>query len=449
MAEEFPVSADKLRKLVKKSRQMPIAFGFNAGTSDDDDEYLAAHERKAPELMGKIAKTEGAGTKSAYGTFVAEGSEMKLTCFQTIGQLAKKFKKYLKVNKITLNVIVMDPDGNVIDSDVEVLENWFVDDDDADDDGAAAPARPPVRPPVRPAAQARPAPPAAPDTASAPPGAPTPPAARRPAPVPPPESPPRQAAAPRPKAAPGPQPAPQAPRTDPEMQDRTDRLRDIQAKLRALPPAVAERLMPDLQRAVALLRDRRFDEADKAMQAVVTVLARIQLAAPKPKPKAPAPAAVATPAPRPQARTPDVPVRPPAGEVAARMRGALDALRRQADGLPGAATAELRPVLDRAAAALRAGEAEAALAAMRQVRDRLRDVQAARQKWGKVRVLMQGPVGQAVSGGGLANPAALQRRWVAVAALAEEGRWADALAAVPGIAALVRHAVLSARKTTA
>jgi hypothetical protein len=38
MGAEFPVEGDKLRKLVKKSRQMPIPFGFNPGTSDEDDE---------------------------------------------------------------------------------------------------------------------------------------------------------------------------------------------------------------------------------------------------------------------------------------------------------------------------------------------------------------------------------------------------------------------------
>ncbi len=428
MAEEFPVPADKLRKLIKKSRQMPIAFGFNAGTSDDDDEYLAAHERKAPELLGKIAKTEGAGTKSAFGTFVAEGSEMKLTCFQTIGQLAKKFKKYLKVNKVTLNVIVMDPDGNVIDSDVEVLDNWFREEgDDEDDEAPAAPPR----------------------TQGPAPAAPSGPAAARPQqPASPPARPKVRSAAPL---------APPPPSADPQMDDRLDRICGMQEKLRTLPPAVAERLMPDLQKAVALLRDRRFEDVDAVTKQLVAVLARLQLAGAKARPTASAPPQPPPQRPQPQAKAPPPKPQTPqaapavgkAAEVSARMRGALDALRRQADGLPEAAAAGVRPMLDRATAALAAGEAEAALAAMRQARDRLRDVQAARQKWGKVQGMMQGPVAEAIAGGGLANPAALQQRWAAVVALADGGGWADALAAVPRIAALVRHAVLSARKTTA
>jgi hypothetical protein len=133
MASEFPVEGDKLKKLVKKARSMPIAFGFNPGTADDDDEWLAAHARKAPELLGKMAVTEGAGTRSAFGTFRVDGSELHLTCLRSIPQLAKKFKKYLKRFKVTLNVVVLDPNGNVIDSDVEVLTDWFKEEEDAQD----------------------------------------------------------------------------------------------------------------------------------------------------------------------------------------------------------------------------------------------------------------------------------------------------------------------------
>ena len=124
MASDFPTSGDALRKLIHKSRAMPVSFGFNPGTTEAGDEYFAAHPRKTPELLGKLALTEGAGTKSAFGTFVIDASELHLTCFRTLPQLAKKVKKYLKSNKITLNVVVMDADGQVLDSDVEVLTGW-------------------------------------------------------------------------------------------------------------------------------------------------------------------------------------------------------------------------------------------------------------------------------------------------------------------------------------
>ena len=141
MASEFPIDDDKLRKLIKASRRIPVAFGYNPGTTDDDDEFLAAHLRKSPDVLGRIALHDGAGTRSAFGTFQVSGTELDLTCERTIKQLAKKFKRYLRSHKIYLNVVVMDPEGNVIDSDVEVLAEAFDlgDDDEAIDALADAP----------------------------------------------------------------------------------------------------------------------------------------------------------------------------------------------------------------------------------------------------------------------------------------------------------------------
>jgi hypothetical protein len=132
VADEFPLKDDALRKIVKKARATPVPFGFNPGTSDDDDEYLAAHLRKTPEVLGKRALNEGAGTKSAFGTFRVERTQAILTCFRTIPLLAKRMKRYLKQSRIVLNVVVTDPDGNVIDTDVETLTEWFDEPDEAE-----------------------------------------------------------------------------------------------------------------------------------------------------------------------------------------------------------------------------------------------------------------------------------------------------------------------------
>jgi hypothetical protein len=399
MAEEFPVPADKLRKLVKKSRQMPIAFGFNAGTSDDDDEYLAAHARKPPELMGKIAKTEGAGNKAAYGTFVAEGSEIHLTCFQTISQLAKKFKKFLKINnKITLNVVVMDPDGNIIDSDVEVLEDWFRDegdeDEDDDEDSGAATVPPPA--PPRAAAVQAPAPAAAPLRAVAPP--------------------------------------PPAPET--AVAQRAARLRAVQAKLAGLPPDLAARLRPAVMEAAQLLREERPDDADAILRQLTAVLARVQVsAAARPRPPAPPPAAEApahVPAEAP-ARAATLPLSDPR---LARLRTALGVLRGQAAGLP--AGLALHATLDRAGQALDGGAAHAALAAMKDAQAAQRDARRARARWDRAQAILAAPVARALAGGGRADPDTLRRGWDAARQMADQGQWDRALAALPAIIAAVR-----------
>jgi hypothetical protein len=233
-ANEPSVTGDKLKKLIKKSRSMPIPFGFNPGTSDDDDEFLMAHPRKPPELMGKIALTEGAGTKSAFGTFAISDSEVHLCCFRVIPMLAKKFKKYLKVNKIKLNVVVMDPDGNILESDIEELDDWFREEGDDEDDEPAAPA-----------AQA--------------PGAP--------------------AAAPPPKADP--------------LQALagllTDRLKVIQPRIQAAPGPVAQKLAVLFKTAVGQIRGGQMREGAATITSIEALLARVEKvpgapAAPPPPP---------------------------------------------------------------------------------------------------------------------------------------------------------------------
>jgi hypothetical protein len=132
---DYKVAGDDLKKLVKFSRKSPVSFGYNPGT-DPDDQYLAAHKRKPPELLGKAAKTEGAGTKAAFGTFAVAGNIMSVTCVKELPGLAKRMKKLLRMNKINLNVQILDASGNVIDSDIEEMEDAFdeADDDEADDD---------------------------------------------------------------------------------------------------------------------------------------------------------------------------------------------------------------------------------------------------------------------------------------------------------------------------
>lgn len=235
MADDFPVTGDALKKIVKKSRSMPIAFGFNPGTADDDDEYLAAHARKKPEILGKLALKEGAGTKAAFGTFEIADSELHLTCFRTLPQLAKKFKLYLKRFKISLNVVVMDPDGNVIDTDVETLTEWF----EEDDGGSAVPDAPVAEAPEDDAALEA--------------------------------------------ISDAPDPA-----LDPA--ELAARLKAIRPEVLAAPAHVAERVQAGFAGALALIKAGRFAEAESAISKLEMVLARLALAA---KAEAQAPASPA------------------------------------------------------------------------------------------------------------------------------------------------------------
>ena len=145
----FDVAGPELKKMLKKAAQDDVAFAFNPGKSEVDT-YFGMHNLKSPAALLKEAKAVGSGPKSAFGysRVALTEKEFRLTCEMTVPNLAKKLKKFLKVNKVNLNVVVMDADGNVLESDIEDLPNDAEgeDDDGAPADGAEARAEAPDAP---------------------------------------------------------------------------------------------------------------------------------------------------------------------------------------------------------------------------------------------------------------------------------------------------------------
>ena len=371
MGTDFPIEGDKLKKLIKKSRAMPIPFGFNPGTSEDEDEYLAAHARKAPELLGKLALNEGAGTKSSFGTFAVDGSEVHLTCFRTIPQLAKKFKKYLKRYKIMLNCVVMDPDGNVIDSDVETLDDWFQEVDDRED--------------------------AAADAAD----------------------------------------AAEAAEVEPDNEgidagDLAKRLRALQPKIAAAPAGVIDRVTAGLAGAVGLVKAGHLEQASITIAQLEAIMARLAAA-----PRAAPPQPTGTPQPARSAEAPAAKA-PPSDPRQPRLHEAVEKLSQQVKALLGDGAEPLLDDLAKAGQLIDAGEAEAALGAMRTVQDALRAAQTARDKWEKVHAGLEPLVTAALSAQSVADVDGLRTRWTFATNLAAESGWDRALASVPGIIVTLR-----------
>jgi hypothetical protein len=143
MAEE-PLSGPEIKKIISKSRKKPVSFAFNPG-KDDADGYLLLHLKKPAKMLGKQAKSEGDGGKSAFGTFETEGKVMKLECELSIPALSKKLKKYLKTQKISLQPVVLgeeDLEAALAEhnADPDAFYDEFADaaDDDAEDDGPDA-----------------------------------------------------------------------------------------------------------------------------------------------------------------------------------------------------------------------------------------------------------------------------------------------------------------------
>ena len=131
------IEGEELKKLVKMGKKRRLSFAFCPGPKNDH--YMLIDRRKKPEVIGKVAKKEGSGSKVAFGTFVVNSKTMELTCERVVPAMAKVLKKYLKSQKVLVNVLIMDEQGNVLERDEEELpeDPSFADADDdvvADDD---------------------------------------------------------------------------------------------------------------------------------------------------------------------------------------------------------------------------------------------------------------------------------------------------------------------------
>lgn len=146
MAKSMHVAGDELKKLLKLGKKRPMPFAF-CPSGGDDDNILIIHRKRKPEMLGKIARKEGEGTKIAFGTFTVKGKELTATCERQLAGLAKRLKRHLKAEKMPLNIVILDASGEVLESDIEELPDDDLldgaddldenEDDDADQDAGA------------------------------------------------------------------------------------------------------------------------------------------------------------------------------------------------------------------------------------------------------------------------------------------------------------------------
>lgn len=115
---DLQVEGPGLKKLFKLAKKNPLPFAFNPSTSIPEC-YLAMHRKKPAKMLGKDAKAEGPGGKAAFGTVKVEKKLLILECERVVPNLAKTLKKYLKLQKIMLNIEVRDENGNALESDIE------------------------------------------------------------------------------------------------------------------------------------------------------------------------------------------------------------------------------------------------------------------------------------------------------------------------------------------
>ncbi len=129
---EVHIKPEELKKLVMMGKKRTMFYGFNPGKKNPD--LLLVDRKKTGEMLGRIVKKEGEGTKISFGTFNVDGRKLTVKTPQFIQGLAKLLRKHLKTIGLSFGVEVLDPSGAVLESDVSEDGN-----DGAEPAEAAAP----------------------------------------------------------------------------------------------------------------------------------------------------------------------------------------------------------------------------------------------------------------------------------------------------------------------
>ncbi|WP_139792731.1 hypothetical protein [Pseudophaeobacter leonis] len=220
---EFALDGPELKKMVKLARKAPLGFAFNPGKSAEEH-FFAIHRKRPPAFLGRVAKSEGPGNKAAFGTCFVEEKVMQLSCEVVVPAMAKAVKRFLKASKVSLNVVIMDAAGNVLESDIEDLP------DDPDLYETAEQARPD----------------------------------------------PEQQSAAQPDAA-----------DQPDAASLVLRIKAAQPRIATAPKPIAEKLTAALQKVVASIKAQNLGAADQALTQIEAVLDKLPARTqPEPKPAA-------------------------------------------------------------------------------------------------------------------------------------------------------------------
>ena len=110
------MKTEELKKMVMMGKKRPMNFAYNPGPKDED--LMIIDRIKQPDVLGRLAKKEGKGTKVAAGTFELEGKKFSIKVPKELPGLAKKLRKYLKKLDFSFSIEVLDLEGAVLEADL-------------------------------------------------------------------------------------------------------------------------------------------------------------------------------------------------------------------------------------------------------------------------------------------------------------------------------------------
>ncbi len=125
MADDAP-TADEIRKQILMTKKRPLAFALSLGVKPEGT-VLLMHRTKSADVLLKAARKAGETPKLAFGEITTKGTKTTFKCEKDPkGAMAKQLKQYFRSIGVKQSVILLGPDGAVLDSEVS--------DEDTDDE---------------------------------------------------------------------------------------------------------------------------------------------------------------------------------------------------------------------------------------------------------------------------------------------------------------------------
>ncbi|WP_343115938.1 hypothetical protein [Ostreiculturibacter nitratireducens] len=121
----------EMKNLIAVARKRELFFGLCLGKKPEDS-VLYMHRKKSPEILARNAKKAGDTPKVTSGVVSVKGKVMSLTCQDDIpAGMARAMRLFLTRNDFKMKVVILDTEGQLIESDGD-------DEDEAQLDGAEA-----------------------------------------------------------------------------------------------------------------------------------------------------------------------------------------------------------------------------------------------------------------------------------------------------------------------
>ena len=88
---DIALRGPELMNLVGLAKKRELNFAYCPGNDPKEDVFVLDIRRK-PEILARVARGEGTGTKVSFGTVTVKGKVMILVCERVVPQLSKKLK---------------------------------------------------------------------------------------------------------------------------------------------------------------------------------------------------------------------------------------------------------------------------------------------------------------------------------------------------------------------